>query len=457
MQQLRHSNAGATTNRRGTVQRATKSDLDDGTNEEKYITPKLASSIRGFIRTQNPPAAANAKKNIGYIETNADDLALAMKIKSYRKAPFFAVRAADLGGGHRGYSASGYSRLGTGLAVNAGGTAGYAGLGAINEQFNSMVSANFGRVGSYTFSYIIGLAAGNNLLYILDVTNRKLRVRGINPETGAVSFTSGLSATVSSTYGALTVVGNFAYAFGLISGKIRVVKFSLNSTTVTTLSTSHNNMITSPSLASIGSVVYALQFGSTLYTINTTNGARTLVGSITGISGTVRSMASLNNLLYIVTNDKLYEVDPNGSFPFAAIEQDNVSPENATFVGLSPLNDFLYAYDSVSDGIYKVIGSLGNRWSVLLPTGSAEVADDDEILKLFTSPGATEITLNRRSDITDAIAFVSDFDGASAHTVSVGQNLNMALYNSDNEQLYEGANEAVYAEIPLQEPTQIGV
>ena len=73
-----------------------------------------------------------------------------------------------------------------------------------------------------------------------------------------------------------------------------------------------------------------------------------------------------------------------------------------------------------------------------------------DVLKLFPSSGADAITLNRKRDITDAIVFASEFDGASAHTISVGQNLSVALYNGENVQLYEGSNETVYATIPLE-------
>lgn len=47
MQQLRHSNAQATTSRRGTVRRATQSEVNSGTNTEEYVTPE---TLIGYIK-----------------------------------------------------------------------------------------------------------------------------------------------------------------------------------------------------------------------------------------------------------------------------------------------------------------------------------------------------------------------------------------------------------------------
>ena len=74
---------------------------------------------------------------------------------------------------------------------------------------------------------------------------------------------------------------------------------------------------------------------------------------------------------------------------------------------------------------------------------------DDNILKLFIERGGDEIELTRDESVTDAIAFLSGSDGATAHTISVNDNLDVALYKDDDTPLYEGSDEAFYRDIPL--------
>ena len=161
---------------------------------------------------------------------------------------------------------------------------------------------------------------------------------------------------------------------------------------------------------------------------------------------------SFNDNLYISTGGSsphLYQVNPNnGNLTTIG----NISPTNSVMSHLATFGNHIYAYHGGAQGIYRADAIQGNRWEVLFPTSSTEVADDDVTLQLFTSPGAAVIELARQTDILGAIVFASDYDGASAHTISVGQNVSLALYKSNGKQLYEGSNEAVYATIPLQAP-----
>ena len=169
----------------------------------------------------------------------------------------------------------------------------------------------------------------------------------------------------------------------------------------------------------------------------------------------VQSFAGLNNNLYVGTDDTgssdpyLYTVDPSTG---QLTEVGAISPTNADLFNYTSIGDYIYASNADDRGVYRAQNVRGNRWEVLFPTGSAEVGDDDVTLQLFTSPGAEVIELARQTDISGAIVFASDYDGALAHTISVGQNLSMALYKSNGKQLYEGSNEAVYATLPLQAP-----
>ena len=466
MQQLRHSNAGANTTRRGTVQRATQNELDQGKNEDKYITPKLASRIRGFIRTQNPPAASSAKDNIGYIKTNADDKALGIKVKSSRKAPFFTVRIADLGDGHRGYAGSGYGSLANRFGVNTGGSSGYSGLGVISELHNDLPSATFERVGSYTIpaqTNPSSLAGNDSTLYYSIDTGSGTYVRGFNPETGAQTFQSAFASGADSIEVALVIANGLAYVFDWQDNDFYT--FNLSSGAVTQLSnTNYSGRINA--LAEADGTIYALAGASLdtvgLATVHPTTGAVATPVSITGIPSGYRaiSMTGINNELFVVCRQtaspnttKLYRLNKTTAI---LTEIGTISPANSRFEGLAQVGNVLYAL-SANRQVYRSTAGQGNRWEVVFPTSTTEVADDDDTLKLFASPGASEIILNRQAGITDAVVFASDFDFATAHTISVGNNLSMALYNSDNEQLYEGANEAVYATIPLQAPTEIGV
>ena len=80
----------------------------------------------------------------------------------------------------------------------------------------------------------------------------------------------------------------------------------------------------------------------------------------------------------------------------------------------------------------------------------------DTTLKLFAERGGDEIELTRDTAITDAVVFASELGGATAHTISVGDNLDVALYKDDDTPLHQGADEAFYRDIPLEAPA-IGV
>lgn len=461
MQQLRHSNAEANTTRRGTVQRATQTELDDGKNEEKYITPKLATRIRGFIRTQNPPAVADAKDNIGYIETNADDKALRIKVKSNRKAPFFSVAVADLGNGHRGYAGSSYGSIGSGLSVNSGGSTGYSSVGAISEEYATYASTMFSRVGTFSVpsSAYAGRALasdGTTLYYLQGVSRSSYKIHSIDLTAGTTSQIASVSTYAS---GGMAHLSGALYTFHVSNRKF--YKWDLNNNSGTLLTGSLNTSGVS-GIASDGTNIHVLytSAGTAVGRLNPSTGS--LVSGVGGVisgfdtnySQTIGGFAHLDGNYYISTLETatkdpyLYRINVSTG---ALTGVGAISPDNANLTGLAPLGNGVYGLNTDDYGIYQA-GGVGNRWSVLFPNDTTVVGSGDNLLKLFPSVGGTQVDLNRRSDITGAIAFASEFDVANAHTISVGDTESIALYKADDSQLYEGSNEAVYTTIPLQAP-----
>lgn len=463
LQQLRHSNAEADTSQRGTVQRATQDEVNDGTDEVKYVAPNVlqqfVSDNKGFIRTQYVPSASNAKDNVGYIETNADDVALRIKVKSSRKTPFFFVTVEDLGNGHHGYAVDGYSSLGSGLAVNAGGSVGYSGLGAVSERFVNIASSTFTRVGTYTIARAThGFASDGTNLYYLNALTSGVQIVGVNPTNGSNIHTSSAHSPSSHARG-LAILNGIAY--WVDTSDNHFYSYDIANTQFTALSSitlSHE----SRGLATLNNTLYVMYLNSNqayIAEVDLANNSVINAHRLTGFNANdnerqVQSFTGFNNHLYIGTDDTdssdpyLYTVNPSTG---ALTEVGAISPANADFFNYASIGNYIYAFNADDRGVYRAQNVQGNRWEVLFPTTSTEVTDDDTTLQLFTSPGSEVIELIRQTDISDAIAFASDYDSSSAHTVSVGDNLSLALYNGNNEQLYEGSNEPVFSTIALTE------
>ena len=191
-----------------------------------------------------------------------------------------------------------------------------------------------------------------------------------------------------------------------------------------------------------------------LYTLNTTTGVATRVGSSSqfGVSeGTPSGLASFGNTLYLVgnTNDALYTLNTTTGVATQVGSITDFGVSEGTPSGLEFHDGTLYLVGSQLDFLSMSVGDVGNIWVAQFADDTTEVETGDNILKLFIERGGDEIELTRDESVTDAIAFLSGSDGATAHTISVNDNLDVALYKVDDTPLYEGDVEAVYRDIPL--------
>ena len=154
----------------------------------QFFGLNLPAGGGGLQRESTLPDADDADENAIYAEVDSDNVILndVLKVKSFKPSEFFAMTAADLGDGHRGYAGSGYGSLDSGYDVDAGGSAGYSALGAVSEHHNSMLNANFERVGTYTGISTGGLASYNGNLYYPSGINSQ--IRGFNPDDGTQSL-----------------------------------------------------------------------------------------------------------------------------------------------------------------------------------------------------------------------------------------------------------------------------
>ena len=406
---------------------------------------------RSVQRLESPPAAPAARDDVLYFDTDSEDQVEQVEYKDNRKRPFFTLTTADLGDGHIGYAGAGYDGLGDGFAVDAGGSVGYSGLGAISEEYHSTAHTAFERVGTYTFSQGRGLGADDDYLYILEDTGTTARVRGFNPSDGSIVFTSDdFTATVVR---GLVVFDNHAYASTQLDDIYRI---NLTTGAVDLWNnSSESNML---GLAEIdGTIYYVSTPGTSFLTLGSLDdsGDETDIGTITGLSyhlaGGVVGLTAIDGVLYLsvpVSPDghfQLYTINPTTA---AATHVGTISPANQRFRGLAQLGDYVYGFNSINNGVYRAFARTGSRWTAIFPSTTTEVDTDDTLLLLYTSEGAAPIDLTRDTDITDAIVFASEFDRDATQQLSAGQNLNFALYNGDGEQLYEGADESVYRKVP---------
>ena len=192
--------------------------------------------------------------------------------------------------------------------------------------------------------------------------------------------------------------------------------------------------------------------GGSLYSINTTTGVGTLVGSHGLSLPDVQAFTAVNGVLYLHVRvggiPNLYTVNKTTG---AATLIGEIMPDSLSLRSFAQIDNQIYG---VSSGdVYRTVGGIGNRWEVLFPDDTTEVDGADTTLKLFTEEDGDEIALIRNADIADAVAFASSYDGATAHTISVGDNLDMALYKDDDTPLFQGSQEAFYENVPLVSPT----
>ena len=446
-------------------------DTNAYTDDEKSKLANISPGAGGISRVTTLPTAANAALNLLYlrIDTNGRILDEKGYIKSFRARPFFTITAADLGGGHLGAALSGYNSLDDGYAVNQGGTKGYTAIGAISEQLRNLVSTTFERVGTYTFpSTIRGLAAHGENLYQVKDLGTTTEISWHNPDDGTEIGSASVSAVHPEGFTILNGIGYFYNREGGgATDSRRFYSFNIASETFTSLSTQHSATFVFHGLANANGNVYVIYIvgGTDVYVaqLNTTNGALSSAQLLSGYESddagnNVEGFTSVDNVLYVSTEDSgdqnphLYSLNPsNGNLTVIG----DISPSNAGLDHLAQLEDYIYAWNDTDNGIYRSEIAIGNRWIAIFPNTTTEVSDSDTTLRLFPSLGGTEVALTRDTDITDAIVFRSIEDGATAHTISVGDSLNIALYNSENEQLYEGANEAILARVAITTP--IGV
>ena len=424
----------------------------------------------GLERETTLPDAADAVSGAIYAEVDADDAILndVLKVKSFRASPFFDLTVANLGDGHRGYAGSGYGSLDSGYDVDAGGVTNYANLGAVSENFSSMATATFERVGTYTINAAFvsaNLATDGTNLYYAWRSGGDTRIRGFNPETGVEIFESEIHIAHDSVSPALVVHNGLAYNFDSSDNDFYI--YNLTTGAVTRLDNSNYTAGVVYALAESGGTIYAITGitttrGLNIAEVNATTGAvsneTTMVNMPSDHSAI--SMTDIDGTLYVVTtrdtspfSHRLHTLNPSNA---TLTEIGAISPDSQNFGGLAYVGQTLYALSEEDDGVYRSTGGQGNRWEVVFPNGSSAVAAADTTLKLFPSRGGTEITLTRNTSIADAVVFAGEFDGATAHTISTGDNLDVALYKDDDTQLYEGSDEAFYRDIPLEAPA-IGV
>ena len=420
----------------------------------------------GLERETTLPDADDAVSGAIYAEVDADDAILndVLKVKSFQPSPFFAVTVANLGNGHIGYAGSGYGSLDDGYDVNAGGSAGYSALGAVSEHQNSMLTSVFTRVGTYTIpdtpsSPTLGLAGDGETLYYSSEASGGGLVRGFNPETGVQTSQSDLASGADDISSSLAIYNGLGYIFDHVDNDFYT--FNLTTGVDARLNgTDFTGVI--DGLAVLNNTIYAIDRSSStsgtnrISTVNPTTGAVSLLGAISGLPpGTRgRSLAVVGGILYAVYSTKLFTLNPTTR---VATEIGDISPANQEFTGIAEVGGVLYAWNNNDEGIYRSTAGIGNRWEVLFPDDTTEVETGDTTLKLFTEHGGDEIELTRDTSITDAVVFASSYDGATAHTISVNDNLDVALYKDDDTQLYEGSAEAFYRDIPLSTDVTIGV
>lgn len=385
-------------------------------------------------------------------------------LKSNRKVPFFDVTVADLGGGHIGYADSGYDSLDDNYDVDAGGTSGYSGIGAISEQLFNLVGSSFTRVGTYTItSSIRGLAAWDNHLYIVRDTGSSTNIRSYTIEDGTQVHNSSNYGSARTPQG-FTILNGVGYFYA--NSQNRFFSYDISATTLTQLSTTVN-LTEVVGLANANGNVYVVYRNSSnqyfVAQLDTSDGSLGTGQRLTGYESNdfesqTEGLTSVNNVLYVSTQDAgsgsahLYSVDPsNGDLTVVG----DISPSNADMEHLSQLGDYIYAWNDTDDGIYRAEIQIGIRWVAIFPSTTTEVDDDDTTLKFFPSSGGEEVTLTRDEDITDAIVFASEIVGDPAHTIADGDSESFALYKSDDTQLYEGSDEFILAEVLTKHP--IGV
>ena len=190
--------------------------------------------------------------------------------------------------------------------------------------------------------------------------------------------------------------------------------------------------------------------------LNTSDGSLSTGQRLTGYASDDREANTLgftafNNVLYMTTfesgsdNPHLYSVNPlNGNLTVIG----DISPDDYDLVQLALLGEYIYAHNSNSGQLVRAPAVQGNRWEVIFPFGTSGINELQQ-LTLRVGENGDDITLDRYTDITNAYAFVSDVIDALAHTISVGDSLEVSLHKPDGTQLYDGTIESFYRDVAI--------
>ena len=424
-----------------------------------------------LARVETLPPAEDADENTIYAEVDANNAILndVLKVQSFRKTAFFAVTVGDLGDGHRGYADPGYDALAGRYDVDPGGEINYSRLGAMSQHYSDAPTPIFLRVGSYVLPLVddgAGIAAHDDEIYFTHhhfsgMTSNGTRIRAFNPGNGNQTYQSLTASDLDHPEEALAILDGFAYVFDYEDNIF--YKFDIDARTVATLSATYTGRI--HAMTTHGGAIYAIVEDAdyALAMIHPTTGAVTEIATIPNPpSGhEMLSIASLRDLLYLLTRQTaspstvfLHQIDAST----ATLRSIGSINRTGKFSSMTALGDRLYALNNSNNAIYRTgTDRQGNRWEVVFPLSTTQIEDADDILKLYPVRGGAEVVLDRDRSISDAIVFVSDFDGSTGHTINRDDNLRSALYRSDNAQLFKGEYEAFYRELPLDTQIPIGV
>ena len=206
-------------------------------------------------------------------------------------------------------------------------------------------------------------------------------------------------------------------------------------------------------LAGLNGVLYMVGQGNeVLYTLDLTTGDATQVGSIVGFGVGETSpsgLAALNGVLYMIgaTNNALYTLNITTGRATQIGTADEFGVEEGGPTGLAALDGMLYMVGNHEDLLSKSLGTVGNRWVALFPDETVVAHEDD--LTLYVGEGSDSIDMSY-DDVFQG--YVSDYVDDTGHTISVNDNLDVALYKTDETPLYAGSSESVYVDIEFENP-----
>ena len=224
-----------------------------------------------------------------------------------------------------------------------------------------LTSAVFTRVGTYTLSSETqGFAGSGTTLYYVYDTGSGTYVRGINPESGVQTFLSEFESQADRPRG-LAIVGD--NAFFNDEDNNDVYRCNLTTGVITRLAQGSSQNRTN-GFASDGTTLYILDGSSSqtqrVSTVNQTTGAlgtaHTLTGYNSADSTAVRAFTYIDGNFYVATLDfssgdpYLYTLDvSNGQLT----EIGPISPDNSNFDHFGAVGNYIYAFNSDDDGVYR--------------------------------------------------------------------------------------------------------